>query len=70
MGNPYYQHDETRIVNPAHDAVSSDPVPPESHFVSRQWFAKISRVVVSRNALFEKSHHAPLGGPVQLPEFT
>jgi hypothetical protein len=69
MRNPQHQYRPVLIVNPAHNAVSPDSVPPESHLVSRQGFAKTSWVLVSGDALLEKSHDPSLGGPIQLPEF-
>jgi hypothetical protein len=67
--DPQHQYRHVLIVDPAHDAALSNSVPPESHLVSRQGFAGISWVRVSSDALLEKSHDPPMGGPIQLLEF-
>jgi hypothetical protein len=66
MRNPEHQYRLALIVNPAHHAVRSDPVPPKSCLVSCQRFAGIPWVIVSRDAPVEELHDSLLSGPVQL----
>jgi len=69
MRDPKHQHHQKVILNPAYDAVCSDPVPPKSRFVTCHGFPKISRVALSGNPLLEELYDAPLDRLVELFQF-
>jgi hypothetical protein len=60
------QNHAALIVNPAHDPVCADAVPPKAYFVSRQGFARASRVTVARDPILQKAYDAPLPGSIKL----
>jgi hypothetical protein len=68
VADPEDQNQQDFVLDSAHNAVLSDPVPPEPYLISCEGFSQVARIMVASNAFLQKPDNALLRWPRQLLE--